>query len=141
MSTWKSRLIPGLKPGIKPSEEQKVRIKIWSECKKWANVEAWGMRHTLDMFVRDTSARGVNDVEPPQDCIAIEIKLCTANSGKMPTGEFQRMVGQSILGRKNHQAVIAVFGFKGKAAGADDDNGMTEFLHDRSVWPVILPVP
>lgn len=90
------------------------------------------MTHTLDIFVRDTSLRGAKDVEPPQDCIAIEIKFCKVKKAKMPTGEYQRMIGQSVLGRRNHKAVIAVFGFRSDASGALKDNGMKEFL--RSFW-------
>jgi hypothetical protein len=129
------------------SEPLKAKEKLWEECKRWANVNAWGLTHTLDIFVRDTSMRGVEDIEPPQDCIAIEVKFCKVNSGK-PTGEFQRMIGQSLLflGRKDHAAVIAVFGYRGNAlfdpdSESDETKEMEEFLRVIGVWPVVLRVP
>jgi hypothetical protein len=94
------------------------------------------MRHTLDIFVWD---KKTDDYE----CIAIEVKFCSTKTGRMPTGEFQRMIGQSLLflGPKNHKAVVAVFGLKGGASGALEDNGLEKFLQDKGVWPVVLRVP
>jgi hypothetical protein len=94
------------------------------------------MKHTLDMFVWDRPS-------PDHECIAIEVKLCKTNGGKMPTGEFQRMIGQCalFLGSPSHKAVVAVFGLKGGASGELDDNGMTRALRERGIWPVVLRVP
>jgi hypothetical protein len=118
------------------SVEHKAAMKCWADCKKWANATGWGMTHTLDIFVFDKTSEG-------HDCIAIEVKLCKATGRRMPTGEFQRMIGQSalFLGQNNHKAVVAVFGFKGEASDALDDNGMSEALRKRGIWPVVLQVP
>ncbi|HEY8768461.1 MAG TPA: hypothetical protein VIP09_14565 [Dehalococcoidia bacterium] len=129
---------PWTKPDTdKPhSAELRCKIKCWKDCKEWANVEAWGMRHTLDMFVWDKTT-------DDHECIAVEIKFCKVKTGRMPTGEFQRMLGQSLLflGPQNHKAVISVFGFRGDASGALQDNVMEEFLRSIGVWPVVLRVP
>jgi hypothetical protein len=129
-------------PWVKPetpkpyADELLAQIKCWKECKEWANVIAWVMKHTLDMFVWDQTTED-------HECIAIEVKLCKASNGKMPTGEFQRMIGQSalFLGPQNHKAVVAVFGFKGDASGELDDHGMTDSLRSLGIWPVVLCVP
>jgi hypothetical protein len=129
---------PWTKPDTKRpfTDEHRAAQKSWAACKEWANATGWGMTHTLDVFVWDKTSED-------HECIAIEVKMCRSNRGKMPTGEFQRMIGQSalFLGQDNHKAVVAVFGMKGTAPRDLHDNEMADALRKRDIWPVILRVP
>jgi len=118
------------------SDQQREAKKSWAESKSWANATAWGMRRTLDIFVWDATSED-------HECIAVEVKFCKTKTGRMPTGEFQRMIGQStlFLGSKNHKAVIAVFGFRSDASRALSDNGMTEFLRGLEFGPSFYAYP
>ena len=91
----------------------------------------WGMRHTLDMFVRETVT---------EDCIAIEVKLCRLKGNR--TADFQRMIGQSVMfmGASNHRGVVAVFGFQYEDRDAVDAV-MAAHLHTFGIWPVLVRVP
>lgn len=88
------------------------------------------MKHTLDIAIRDPSTL---------ESIAVEIKFCKVKGRKLPGGEFQRMIGQSLLGRKNHKHVIAIFGYRADAE-YPDDCGLTDFLREHQVWPVVRRV-
>jgi len=126
---------PWTKPEMtKPyTAEHQKKIRIWRECKAWANVTTWGMRHTLDMFIRD---------ETSKECIAVEMKMCKVKTGKLPTGEFQRMIGQSVLflAGENHKAVVSIFGVRG-ISEPPVDKKMTAFLRSVGIWPVVRRVP
>lgn len=116
-----------------PPEHQN-KIRIWRECKEWANVTTWGMKHTLDMFIRN---------ETSNECIAVEVKMCKVTAGELPSGEFQRMIGQSVLflGGESHRAVVSIFGVKGMMSDPPVDRNMTAFLRSVNIWPVVRRVP
>jgi hypothetical protein len=124
-------------PWIKPDTprplppEIRQRSRDWAACKEWAAVDGWGMKHTLDMAIRDPESL---------ESVAVEVKFCKVKGRRLPNGEFQRMVGQALLGRKKHQQVIAVFGYRADTEFRDD-GGLTEFLRGHGVWLVVTRVP
>jgi hypothetical protein len=68
---------PWVKPNMRkpyPADLQD-KIRLWRDRKEWANATGWGMRHTLDIFVRDKKT-------DDHECIAIEVKRCKASGGK-----------------------------------------------------------
>jgi len=104
----------------------KSKEKCWRESKAWAAVTAWGLKHTFDVVARndDTTWR-----------MAVEVKLSKMRGGSKPTGDFQRMMGQCILARLRHDAVIAVFGYSGDLAGADNDDEYFKKLRvEYNIW-------
>ena len=81
--------------------------------KEWGAVDAWGMRHSFDLVARDTSG-------PWQ--LAIEVKYHDPLKTKSPNGEFQRMLGQCILARLKHNAVVGIYGYSGDVIEARSDD-------------------
>jgi len=56
--------------------------KCWTDSKAWANVTAFGTRHTFDLAARDRSKT-----------LVVEVKLLKERNGRMPNGELQRFLG------------------------------------------------
>ena len=79
----------------------KHRAEAWAKSKEWGAISTWGMHHTLDLVARESSSGKK---------LGVEIKLAKMRGRHAPTGDFQRMVGQCLIGRLVHDVVIGVFG-------------------------------
>ena len=116
-----------------------AKAKVWRDSKKWGAVTAWGLTHTLDLFARDPN---VADIKSDSFWrLAVEVKLSKMRYGGKPTGDFQRMMGQCILARLRHNAVIAVFGYGGTWPGAAaDEEHFAALRDDYGIWVVTKKV-
>ena len=105
-----------------------AKAECWRKSKAWGAVTAWGLKHTFDLVARNSETTWR---------LAVEVKLTKMRGGSKPTGEFQRMMGQCILARLRHDAVIAVFGYSGDLEGADADPQHYAKLRDEyGIWVV-----
>lgn len=114
-----------------------TKAECWRRSKSWGAVEAWGLKHTFDLVAR---SREGADSEPSWR-LAVEVKLSKMRGGTKPTGEFQRMMGQCILARLRHDAVVGVFGYAGDLEGADaDEPHFARLRDDYAIWVVTRQV-
>lgn len=105
--------------------------KCWAASKAWASVAAFGTHHTFDLVARDRD-----------NTLAVELKLATANGGRMPNGEIQRFLGQCSLAASKHNIVIGLFGHRGKLNDKwhADTEAVTKALAETNVWIIFRAV-
>lgn len=82
----------------------KEERKMWSDSKKFQNIELLGM-HTYDMLIR----------HPKVGSLVLEFKYAASSKNPL-TSRIQRIIGQSLIANLKHNYVISclVFRKKGK---------------------------
>ncbi len=90
------------------------------------------MSHALDLVARDKNS---------QTSIGVEVKLAKIRGGRAPTGAFQQMVGQCLLGRLRHKAMIGVFGYLGDIKRpikkTTTEEYRRELQEEHGIWVVV----
>ena len=127
-----NRIRPEMEVAVHPWGD-KTKARKWRESKLWGATRAWGMQHAFDLVARDASRH---------ETLAVEVKLANVRGARLPTGEFQRMMGQCILARLQHDAVIGVFGHRGELPERwqSETRRAASELAQHGIWVVVRQV-
>jgi hypothetical protein len=111
-----------------------AKEKAWRDSKEWGAVSAWGMTHAFDLVARDKTSK---------TSIGVEVKFAKIRGRRAPNGAFQQMVGQCLLGRLRHKAMIGVLGYVGEISRPFQ--GTTEeyrrkLQKEHGIWVVVRRV-